>query len=164
MDITIKNEEYRFGCRTVAIIFNNDMTKILVQKIKDIYMFPGGRLQILEDSKTAIERELKEELNIVEPVKLKYSTESFLIFPNGQKYHELGYYYILQIDEKKYGLDKKDKILNNDYKHDGNIYFEWIKLSNIDNYKIIPKNIIDKIKEIKFINDDKVEHLIYREI
>lgn len=163
MDITIKNEEYRFGCRTVAIIFNNDMTKILVQKIKDIYMLPGGRLQILEDSKTAIERELKEELNIVEPVKLKYSTESFLIFPNGQKYHELGYYYILQIDEKKYGLDKDDKILNNDYKHDGNIYFEWIKLSNIDNYKIIPKNIIDKIKEIKFINDDKVEHLFYRE-
>lgn len=59
MDITIKNEEYRFGCRTVAIIFNNNMTKVLVQKIKDIYMFPGGRLKILEDSKTAVKRELQ---------------------------------------------------------------------------------------------------------
>lgn len=164
MDITIKNEEYRFGCRTVAIIFNNDMTKILAQKMKDIYMLPGGRLQLLEDSKTAIERELQEELNIFESVKLKYSAESFLLFPNGQKYHELGYYYLLKIDEKKYGLDNDNSILNKDYEHDGNIYFEWLEISNIDNYKIIPKNIVEKIKEIKSIDDDSVEHLIYREI
>lgn len=164
MDITIKNEEYRFGCRTVAIIFNNDMTKILAQKMKDIYMLPGGRLQLLEDSKTAIERELQEELNIFESVKLKYSAESFLLFPNGQKYHELGYYYLLKIDEKKYGLDNDNSFLNKDYEHDGNIYFEWLEISNIDNYKIIPKNIAEKIKEIKSIDDNSVEHLIYREI
>lgn len=164
MDITIKNDEYRFGCRTVAIIFNNDMSKILVQKMKEIYMLPGGRLQILEDSKSAIERELQEELNINESVTLKYSAESFLILPNGQKYHELGYYYLVKIDEKKYGLDNGEKILNKDSEHDGSIFFEWIEVSNINNYNIIPKNIVEKIKNFNSIDNNIVEHLIYREI
>lgn len=164
MDITIKSDEYRFGCRVAAIIFNNDMSKILLQKIKDIYMLPGGRLQILEDSKTAIQRELKEELNIEEIVKLKYCIESFSLFPNGQKYHELGYYYIVKINEKKYNLDNNYKILNKDFKNDGNVYFEWIKISNIDNYKIIPESIKERIKDIETINNGEIEHLIFREL
>ena len=163
MDITIKTDEYRFGCRTVAIIFNKDMSKILVQKIKDIYMLPGGRMHILEDSKSAIERELREELNINEKLKLKYTAETILTFPNGQKYHELGYYYLLKIDEKKYGLDYDEKFLTKDSENDGNIYFEWIKTLELDNYNIIPKNIIKKIKQLKSIDDDKIEHSIYRE-
>ena len=59
MDLTIKDDEYRFGVRTAAIIFNNDSSKILVQKVKDIYMFPGGRMHIYEDSYNAKKGEFK---------------------------------------------------------------------------------------------------------
>ena len=161
MDITIKNEEYRFGCRTVAIVFNNDMSKVLVQKIKDVYMFIGGRMHVLEDSKSAIERELEEELNINEKINLKYTSESILTLPNGQKYHEIGYYYLLKIDEKACGLDYTDEFLTKDV-NDGDVYFKWIKISDIENYKIIPKNIAEKVKKIKKINN-KIEHIIYKE-
>lgn len=65
MVITMKDDTVRFGVRVGAIIFNKDHTKVLVQKQKhDIYMLPGGRLEILENSNVAIKRELQEELGI----------------------------------------------------------------------------------------------------
>ena len=64
-------------------------------------MFPGGRVEIHEDTKTAIKRELKEELSIDEDLKLKYICESFIKFPK-LNYHEIGFYYITIIDGKKY--------------------------------------------------------------
>lgn len=110
MVITIKEQGSRFGVRVAAIIFNHDMSRIFMQKQNDndYYMFPGGRLEVHEDSKTAILRELDEELGIKENAQLKYITESFIQFPNNKKYHEIGFYFIVKIDEQKYNynLDK----------------------------------------------------------
>ena len=65
MVITIKEEGKRFGARVGAIIYNEEQTKILLEKQReDRYMFPGGRIDLYEDSQIAIQRELQEELNI----------------------------------------------------------------------------------------------------
>ena len=103
MVITIKDENNRFGVRVSGIIYNKDKTKIFMQRQEnhDFYMFPGGRVELHEDSLNAIKRELKEELNIDEDVKLSYIGESFIEFPN-LKYHEISFFYKLMIDENKY--------------------------------------------------------------
>lgn len=157
MNITIKDENSRFGVRVCAIIYNKDMSKVYMQKQgnHDFYMFPGGRLEIGEDTSSAIERELYEELGINENLKLKYIAENFIKFPN-MHYHELGFYFILKIDEQllKNNLNSMDK-------KDGESIFEWIDVNMINNYNIMPNCMKEKVKEKN--TSDNIEHIMYKE-
>ena len=101
MVITIKEEGKRFGARVGAIIYNEEQTKILLEKQReDRYMFPGGRIDLYEDSQTAIQRELQEELNITPSFHLRYIVELFLQSPE-TKYHEIGFYFTTSILESE---------------------------------------------------------------
>ena len=164
MIITIKNENLRFGVRVGAIIFNKDFSKIFLQKQEkyDFYMFPGGRLEINEDTKTAIKRELEEELGIKEDLKLKYICESFIKFPKSN-YHEIGFYYITNIDESKYGYDKNVKYNSLDEENDGKSTFEWIPINELNDIKINLDYLKEKIYDNDSIFNDKIENIIYRE-
>lgn len=157
MNITIKDENSRFGVRVCAIIYNKNMTKVYMQKQDnhDFYMFPGGRLEIGEDTLSAIKRELKEELDINSDVKLKYIAESFIKFPK-LEYHEIGFYFTLKVDEKLL----EDNCRSKD-KNDGESIFKWISIDELDNYNIIPKCMKEKIIE-KNTNTD-IEHIAYKE-
>ena len=66
MDIDFEKEGYRFLLRASAIIYNEDKTKVLIFRVigKDYYLLPGGRIGALEDSLTAVKREIKEELGV----------------------------------------------------------------------------------------------------
>ena len=154
MDITIKDDEFRFGVRTIALIFNNDLSKVLVQIMNGKhYMFPGGRLHVLEDSKSALKRELVEELNLKTHLRLKYTCESISLLPNGKKYHEIGFYYITKINKDLDCLKSLDK-------NDGDIEFVWVNINELDKYNIVPINIVNEIMLGKaFTNGYK--HLIY---
>ena len=163
MVITIKNDESRFGVRVAAIIYNKDMSKVFMQRQgnNDFYMFPGGRLEVLEDTKDAIKRELIEELGIKEEIYLKYISENFIKFPN-LKYHEIGFYFITQIDEDKYGFYENNEYDSLDEEKDGKSTFKWIDIDKIDNIKIMPNCMKNKLN-IKKIDDSKVEHIVYKE-
>ena len=154
MVITIKEEGMRFGARAGAIIYNEDKTKVLLEnQDNERYMFPGGRIDIHEDSETAIVRELKEELNLETDLKLKYIVEMFLD-SSKTKYHEIGFYYLSTI--------KESEVKNNFNSLDGAGIFEWISVSDLENHKILAKPIKDKIVKNEIENDD-LEHLVYRE-
>ncbi len=62
MDIKIKTDTHNFKFRTCGIIVENE--KILVMKLKsaNYFHFPGGHVEMDEDSKTAVCREIKEEV------------------------------------------------------------------------------------------------------
>ncbi len=154
MVITIKEEGSRFGARVGAIIYNEEKSKVLLENQDNgRYMFPGGRIDVHEDSNTAIVRELKEELNLETEPKLKYIVEMFLDSPK-TKYHEIGLYYLLTIS--------KEKVPNNFHSLDGDGLFEWISISELENYNILAKPIKNKLFNNQIV-DDKLEHLIYRE-
>jgi len=153
MVITIKEEGMRFGARAGAIIYNEDKTKVLLEnQDNERYMFPGGRIDVHEDSEAAIVRELKEELNLETDLKLKNIVEMFLD-SSKTKYHEIGFYYLSTI--------KENEVKNNFKSLDGAGIFEWISISDLENYKILSKPIKDKIVKNEIENDD-LEHLVYR--
>ena len=154
MTITMIEDGARFGCRAGAIIYNRDKTKVLLENQDNgRYMFPGGRIDIHEDSNITIIRELEEELNIKTELKKKYILEMFLK-TSKVKYHEIGFYYITSINESEIS----DKMKN----LDGDGIFEWLPVNELKNYKILAKPIQEKIcnGEIKNLN---LEHLVYRE-
>lgn len=81
MDLDFKNDKFRFNARVSAIIYNKDKTKVLLFKVNDgrnFYMLPGGRIRFNEDSKSAIEREILEEIGYKLSFNLCSIEENFL--------------------------------------------------------------------------------------
>lgn len=154
MIITIKEDGSRFGCRVGAIMYNEDKTKILLENQNNkIYMFPGGRIEVHEDSQYSIERELEEELNIKPDLILKYNVEMFLKLPK-TKYHEIGFYFVTQI---------KENLVKNNFKSlDGDSNFLWVSINDLKNYNVMAKPIKDKVINNE-ITDNNYEHIVYRE-
>lgn len=154
MVITMQEEGTRFGARVGAIIYNEDKTKILIENQHDKrYMFPGGRIDVHEDSKTSIERELIEELNLRADLNLKYIVEMFIKSPK-TKYHEIGFYFVTKINEN---------LIENNFKSlDGDSYFLWVPIKDLDKYKMLAKPIQDKVMNNE-ITDNSIEHIVYRE-
>ena len=154
MVITMQEEGTRFNARVGAIIYNEDKTKILIENQHDKrYMFPGGRIDVHEDSKTSIERELIEELNLKTDLNLKYIVEMFIKSPK-TKYHEIGFYFVTKINEN---------LIENNFKSlDGDSYFIWVPIKDLDKYNILAKPIQDKVINNKIINNS-LEHIVYRE-
>ena len=81
MDIDFRFENNRLNARVSVIIYNKDKSKVLLFKINDgrsFYMLPGGRIHYNEDSKSAIAREVREELNFDLDYNLCSVQENFL--------------------------------------------------------------------------------------
>lgn len=154
MVITMQEEGTRFNARVGAIIYNEDKTKILIENQYDKrYMFPGGRIDVHEDSKTSIERELIEELNLKANLNLKYIVEMFIKSPK-TKYHEIGFYFITKINEN---------LIENNFKSlDGDSYFIWVPIKDLDKYNMLAKPIQDKVVNNEITNNN-LEHIVYRE-
>ena len=153
MVITMQEEGTRFNARVGAIIYNENKTKILIENQHDKrYMFPGGRIDVHEESKTAIERELIEELNLKANLNLKYIVEMFIKSPK-TKYHEIGFYFVTKINE--------DLIKANFKLLDGDSYFIWVPIKKLDKYNMLAKPIQDKVINNE-ITDNGIEHIVYR--
>ena len=154
MVITMQEEGTRFNARVGAIIYNEDKTKILIENQYDKrYMFPGGRIDVHKDSKTSIERELIEELNLKADLNLRYIVEMFIKSPK-TKYHEIGFYFVTKINE--------DLVENNFKSLDGDSYFIWVSIKYLDKYNMLAKPIKDKVINNE-ISDNGLEHIVYRE-
>ena len=149
MNVDFKRDDFRFNARASAVIYNKDLSKVLLFIIegKDFYMLPGGRIEELEESINTIKREIKEELgwdNIV--FEFLALSEEF-INDIGYNNHQLNIIYKGIYNEEI--KDTKFKGLEGDW-----LTFEWVDVKNIDTYKIFPndiKNIIKKENTSKHI-------------
>ena len=157
-DIKIILDNSNFKFRVAGIIENNN--KILVTKMRDntFYCFPGGHVELLEDTFSAAKRELGEELYFdFDLTKLMYIHENFFDHKN-KHFHELCFYFKGKPKEKDFV--EKDLIweeIDNGEKlyHD----FRWIDLNRIKEYDIRPKQIV----EYYLKNKNRFKHFCTRD-
>lgn len=141
MDIKYVDKDYQFIYRTSAVIFNQDFTKVLLFNVegRKVYMLPGGKVNQREDSLSAIKREVKEELG--------YDNIEFSCLAISEEFVLDKGFYNQQINVIYQGVfrdeinDVKFKGLEGDW-----INFEWVNVSEIDNYNIYPSDIKKAIK------------------
>ena len=149
MNLDFEKDNYRFNARASVIIFNTDKTKILLFKVedgRDYYLLPGGRIEIFEDSKSAIKREVKEELGYELDFDLCSIQENFVI-KNNQKIMQYCFCYKAIYD----GAIEKDIFKCKD--NDGQQFY-WVNINELSKYKIYPESTYD------LLSDDKIAHYI----
>lgn len=140
MNIDFEKNNYRFNVRVSAIIYNSDKTKFLLFKVedgRDYYMLPGGRIELFEDSKTAIEREINEELGYTLDFNLCSIQENFVIKDN-KKIMQYCFCY-----KATYNEEIKENIIKCKDNDDQNFY--WVNINEIEKYKIYPNSTYELI-------------------
>ena len=149
MNIDFEKNNYRFNARASAIILNEKKDKILLFKVedgRDYFLLPGGRIELYEDSLTAIKREVMEELGYDIDFILCSIQENFVIRENVK---------IMQYNFCYKGIYKGT--INTDRfvcKDNNNQYFYWVDIEQLSNYKVYPESTI------KLIKSEKLEHII----
>lgn len=146
--ISYENNGNRFNFRVSGIIYNNDKTQILIHQIEgyDFWLLPGGRVELLENTKSAVVRELKEELGIYFKTQRLVSINENFFHLSNKKYHEIGFFYTVNPVEKDYSKFETMCRQNNFTGIEGEKYiFKWVKLNDLRNIDFRPSCIIDDL-------------------
>lgn len=149
MEIDFVKDSYRFTTRASAIIFNKDKTKVLLFKVedgRDYFLLPGGRIEFGEDSKSAIKREIIEELGYDIDFNICSIQENFI--DNNKNNMQYCFCYTGIYD----GEITKEKIECNDQDRQS---FYWVDVAKIDKYKILPKSVYTSIH-----SSGEIEHFV----
>ena len=152
MNLDFEIDNTRFNARASAIIYNKDKAKVLLFKIidRDYFMLPGGRIEIYEDSLTAIKREIKEETGFNLEFELCSIQENFLEKDN-KKIMQYCFCY-----KSIYNEDiTQEKFVCKDNK--GQMFY-WININDLQNYKLLPNSSYELIKD-----SGNIKHIIEKQ-
>ena len=151
MDIKFEKDDFKFNVRSSCIIKDKEHKHVLLtnmRAIKDheVFLLPGGRLEILESSYDAVFREIKEELGIELEYKLISIEENIV---KNTKFHMLEFVFYAEIDSF-------DNIKTPDNGWDK---FKIVEIAKIDSVDIRPKTINKLIKKERY--EEIVHHINY---
>lgn len=144
MDIKFNIDGISFNVRSSCIIKDKEHNKVLLTNMRAItdheaFLLPGGRINILENSREGIKREIKEELGIDLEYKLISIEENIV---KESKFHMIELVYYAEI--KSFDLIKCFD--------DGWDKFKIFDINNIENVDIRPKTIKELIREETYEN------------
>lgn len=138
MEIKFEKDGYKFNVRSSCIIKDKKHEQVILSNMRGIqsheaFILPGGRLDVLENSKEAIIREIQEELGVtVNPVLV--TVEENIVKENN--FHMLEFVYYAEIDD--FSLIKT--------LDDGWDKFKIVNINEIDKYDIRPKTVKEMMK------------------
>ena len=155
MDLCLDVENYKLNIRVAGVLIHNN--KVLTHKDvnKDHYALPGGRIQIGENSKEALRREIQEELGKEIEIKQYIATiENFFEMDN-KKYHEIYFLYNIEFINEN---DKKINYTIHNVEGKDYLQYEWIDIEKINEYNLLPDCLKEILKKKTFpvhmINDE----------
>ena len=148
MDIGIKCDDGTFKLRACGVIVHNG--RLLVDKARrfDGFVFMGGHIELGENSRVGVVREIREELGVeVKINKLLCINENLYPLSSGGVAHEVAYYYVLDpIGEMP---DEDFEYTEIDHGVKITHHYSWIKLEEAENYNIRPNWVAQMILEGK---------------
>lgn len=156
MDLKIKTEKEEFHGRTCGIIKQEDKFLIMRVNKTDYYHIPGGHIEIGEDSKEAVTREIKEEIECdVKDARLFAIQENFWE-RRGKKCHGIEFYYIITLNSP---LPMKNyERIENDKGEDKLLEFKWVTSDELKDIDLRPNNIRNMLINNEY--SSKLTHIV----
>lgn len=155
MDTSFKMETQVFNYRVAAVWIENGHVLLHKQTKESYWALPGGRAEMLEDSKSCLVREMAEELDTaVSANRLLWVAENFFTY-NAKQYHELGFYYEVEpvggashFREGPFFGPEGERLT-----------YQWVPLSEIEQVELYPEFLRSGLKELPA----SIEHVIIAE-
>ena len=146
MEIDISNEKERFKFRVCGVVEQDEKILFIKHQKNKFFCLPGGRVEIGEDTETAIKREMFEELGIhVDIKKLLTISQNLFYLENEKTFHELVFYYLVSPVNKLPTIEfEKDEIDKGVFCHHR---FNWFALNEINKTDFKPENLKEIIHE-----------------
>lgn len=157
-DVKIDCNEGKFKFRVAGIVENKG--KVLVTKMgkNDFFCFPGGHVELLEDTDHAAKRELEEELFFEFKLKDLFCVHENFFLEGTKGFHELCFYYKAEPEDKN--IEMKDTFIEElDNGYIVNHHFKWLTKEELAKEDVRPKQLIEE-----YLKDSKsFKHLIFKE-
>ncbi|WP_026562548.1 NUDIX hydrolase [Bacillus sp. J37] len=143
MDATFNLETAVFNYRVAAIMIEKNHVLVHKQVNDQHWALPGGRVEVLEDSRTSITREIKEELGLDIIVNnLLWFTENFFEY-NQKNFHEIGLYYEVSF--------KSQPIFSSEvfYGEEGErLIYKWTPIDELGDLVLYPEFLKSSLKKL----------------
>ena len=157
--IHFKTPEGVFNHRVAAVVIDDGYLLLHKSEKDDFWSLPGGRLELLEDSKTALEREFIEEVNeALQVERMLWIVENFFDY-EGQQFHELGMYYLARLANKDAELNNKN-MRHVGYEPTAKLLYKWFKLEDVKEMRIFPSFIREGVSDIPSV----CTHLVHYDV
>ena len=131
--ISLRIDGALFNYRVAGVAVVNG--KVLLHKTPsdNFWTLPGGRCELFEFSKDTLQREMQEETGLdAEAGEMLWVSENFFLY-NGDKYHEIGFYFEMQIknlpsQDDFLGVEGLDELL-----------FHWHDVNDLHSIRVYPE-------------------------
>jgi len=143
MDATFNTETAVFNYRVAAVMIEKNHVLVHKQVNDQHWSLPGGRVEVLEDSRTSITREIKEELGLDIIVNnLLWFTENFFEY-NHKNFHEIGLYYEVSFkSQPKFSSDAF-------YGEEGErLIYKWTPIDKLGDLVLYPEFLKSSLKKL----------------
>ena len=149
----------RFNFRVAGIATRNNHVLVHRAKHEAFWTFPGGRVEMGEETRTTLGREILEETGMQTTVgRLVWLVENFFRY-EGQDFHELCFYYLMEVDPAF--PFHPDKVVHEIVDGRNDIEFKWAiaERSPLADLPLFPQFIPQRIGNLP----DTTEHLVWRD-
>ena len=152
-------ERRRFNVR-VAGVAVRDGHVLVCREDDDAYvMLPGGRVEIGENSHSALNREIAEELHCRGEVgRLLFTVENFYHLED-KEFHQIGLYYEIQLPESFPFHTDGNCLVTHDEGHE--LQFDWVAATPdaLVQWNLVPNWLANRISDLP----RQTEHLVIDE-
>ncbi|NGP18417.1 NUDIX hydrolase [Devosia aurantiaca] len=128
----------RFNYRVAAVIIAEGHVLVCREADDDYCMLPGGRVELGEDSRLSLVREIEEELALPAEVGPMLATSESFYEREGEQFHELGFFYRVTLPGQ--GSDGRSPWLKRrDEGHE--LQFHWLPLEGVEleAFNLVPR-------------------------
>lgn len=95
--IVFEGKGIRFNYRVAGAAIKDGQVLLCKDPSREFWVLPGGRVELGEESRVALQREMREELGLQASVgRMIWVTENFFEL-GGKRHHELGLYYLMEL-------------------------------------------------------------------
>ncbi len=151
-------KEGRFNFRVAGIVIAESHLLICREDDDDYCMLPGGRVELGEDSRVSLTREIAEELALSAEIGPLIATSESFYRREGEDFHELGFFYVVTLPEQ--GPNGTSPWLERqDEGHD--LQFHWVPLDGdaLETFNLLPRWLPDFLRDLP----EELDHIIYDE-
>lgn len=150
----------RFNFRVAGIIIADGHVLVCREDDDSYCMLPGGRIELGEDSRLSLTREISEELDLPAEIGRMIATSESFYRREDQDFHELGFFYAVTLPGQ--GPNGAVPWLKRfDEGHD--LSFYWVPLdgAELEQFNLLPRWLPDFLRAVPddlthVVHDDRV--------